>query len=121
MPLTAQTARQGVKGKQVQILYDLVTVNRRIVPQYAIAKVRRRGTVMTRKPGNLPVIGTGRNARVTRNWPRRSLPLSGALPSQNKTFLPWEGLFFRRPMGFLALNRILFKEFLCERHKEEEL
>ena len=47
---------QGVKGKQVQILYDLVTVNRRIVPQYAIAKVRRRGAVLTRKPGNLPVV-----------------------------------------------------------------
>ena len=70
-----QTACQGVKGKQVQILYDLVTVNRRMAPHYAIAKARRRGAVMTRKPGNLPVIGTERNARVTRNWPRRKMPL----------------------------------------------
>ena len=28
-------------------------------PQNAIAKVRRRGAVMTRKSGNLPAIGTG--------------------------------------------------------------
>ena len=55
----AQTGCLGVKGKQVQILYDLVTVNRRATLHDAIAKVRRRGAVMTRKPGNLPVIGTG--------------------------------------------------------------
>ena len=57
--LDARDAGQGVKGKQVKILYDLVTVNRRIALHDAIAKVRRRGAVMTRKPGNLPVIGTG--------------------------------------------------------------
>ena len=52
-------AGRGVIGKQVQVLYDLVTVNRRVSPQNAIAKVRRRGDALTRKPGNLPIIGTG--------------------------------------------------------------
>ena len=52
-------AGQGVKGKQVKDLYDLVTVNRRVALQYAIAKVRRRGAVMTRKSGNLPATGAG--------------------------------------------------------------
>ena len=47
---------------------------RRAALHNAIAKARRRGAVTTRKSGNLPVIGTGQNARVTRNWPRRSLP-----------------------------------------------
>ena len=61
------------------------------------------------------------NTRVTRNWPCRT-PLLCAVsldcfmgPSSG------EGLFFRRPVGFSALNRVLFKEFLCERHKEEKL
>ena len=52
-----------VKGKQVQILYDLVTVNRRATLHDAIAKVSRRGAVMTGKPGILPAIGTGVNLR----------------------------------------------------------
>ena len=52
-------AGQGVKGKQVKDLYDLVTVNRGVALHYAIAKVRRRGAAMTRKSGNLPAIGTG--------------------------------------------------------------
>ena len=56
MPLNAPRACQGVIGKQVKVLYYLVTVNRRATLHDAIAKVRRRGAVMTRKPGNLPVV-----------------------------------------------------------------
>ena len=73
---------------------------RRAALHNAIAKARRRGAVTTRKSGNLPVIGTGQNARVTRNWPRRSLPPSGALPSLNQTFLLWEGLLLFVSGGF---------------------
>ena len=61
------------------------------------------------------------NTWVTRNWPCRT-PLLYAV-SLDCVMRPssGEGLFFRRPVGFSALNRVLFKEFLCEGHKEEKL
>ena len=74
-------------------------------------KARRRDDPKVRKPASHWY--RVENTRVTRNWPCRTpLLLAVSLdcfmrPSSG------EGLFFRRPMG-LALNRILFKEFLIK-------
>ena len=85
---------------------------RRAALHDAIAKARRRGAVTTRKPGNLPVIGTGRNARVTRNWPRRSLPLPGHYQARIRPSSRGKVFLFSCPGDFPV--RVLFKSFLCE-------
>lgn len=71
--------------------------NRRVLPHDAIAKVRRRGSAMTRKPGNLPLIGTGCCARATRNWPyRTTCRFCGVLVLHFRDFPQTESLFFCR-------------------------
>ena len=55
-----------VKGKQVRLLYDLVTV---IAEQYTNIVTEKSGrlyTAMRHKSGNLPFVGTRPKGQVTR-------------------------------------------------------
>lgn len=53
--------QQGVKGKQVQILCDLVTVTGEKTPLRCAQPLKNRegGVFAEPQPGNLPVLGTG--------------------------------------------------------------
>ena len=119
-PLRRGFAKQGEKGKQVQNLYDLVTVNRRATLQDAIAKVRRRGAVMTRKSGNLPATGTGQRPGheelAVPNTAAFAAGLGYAMrpfPERSPFRIPTVGVPFFVGLTDDTLGRILFINFFC--------
>lgn len=53
--MIADLQGQGVKGKQVQVLYDLVTVIAEHIVKMSLVKPGRRWYVWMLQPGNLPL------------------------------------------------------------------
>ncbi len=53
--MIADLQGQGVKGKQVQVLYDLVTVIAEHIVKMSLVKPGRRWYVWRLQPGNLPL------------------------------------------------------------------
>ena len=89
-------------------------------PQNAIAKVRRRGAVMTRKSGNLPAIGTGQRPGheelAVLNTAAFAAGLGYAMrpsPERSPFRIPTVGVPFFVGLTDDTLGRILFINFFC--------
>ena len=71
--MIADLQGQGVKGKQVQILYDLVTVIAEHIVKMSLVKPGRRWYVWMLQPGNLPLSLVQRSRGIGRTDKGRKL------------------------------------------------